>query len=436
MRPKYKKDEPVIELLTSPDDFKNIPDCFGEVRREQWESWQWQKANSFVVNYADSIEMKKATMKKISDAVGLPVENYQELETTLKIWNVLITPHQILQIRHKIIQGDKESALALFKTVNPSVLESQHQQKVIQIKIDGTGVGYRKEERYSTPENPEPKSIKRLYDDRIILAPTLECATLCRYCFRRAEAGRIKEINWQEGIDYIRKWNSAHQKSEQIRDVILSGGDPLSLPDEKIKNLLGQAKTIPGVKFLRLDTKYPVAMPQRITPELTKILGDYVDYMYLHFTHPAEISPETKKVCLRLAEKNIMLGSYTPLLKGINDSRETLKNLFWSLLAECRVRPYYLVHFIETLGAQHFKAPLEKAVKLLDGLQTKLSGPAVPPLVLYLPGGGEKYVFGVNRSPIKRTRGGYWIPSPLHNGKPMLYPDPIPENERFGEFEF
>lgn len=413
-----------------------MPECFREVKPEQWESWQWQKENSFVVRHTDSAKDKKATMERISRAVNLPVENFQELEKALLMWNVLITPHQILQIRRKLAEGDEKAALALFQIVNPSVSESQYQQKVIKMKIDGTGVGYRKDERYNTPENPEPKFIKRLYDDRVILAPTFECATLCRYCFRRAEAGRLQETNYQEGIHYIKKWNASHKESEQIRDVILSGGDPLSLFDEKLETLLKQVKFIEGVKIIRIDTKYPSAMPQRITPELAGLLGKYVDYMCLHFTHPGEIAPETKKACLRLSKENIMLGSYTPLLKGINDSRTTLKNLFWSLLSECKVRPYYLVHFIEVLGAQHFKVPLEQAIKLLDGLQAELSGPAVPPLIVYLPEGGGKYVFGVNRSPIKRTREGYWVPSPLHNGKPMLYPDPVPENEPLEEFEF
>jgi lysine 2,3-aminomutase len=422
--------------LNNSEDYRQLLPCFKDVMQEQWDDWQWQRDNSLIIEHSNSPETKKQMMQRIAEIVGLPMEDFASLERVLKSWNVMITPHQALQIRHQLAKEDRESAMALFKIVEPSVLESQHQPTVVKIKTDGLGTGYRRAERYDTPENPQPSVIRRLYDDRAILAPTFECPTICRYCFRRNEAARSKETNWQEGLDYIEKWNETHQTAEKVKDIIISGGDPLSLSDDKLKKLLSQAKTIDGVKIIRIDTKYPTAMPQRITPELAKILGDYVHFMCLHTTHPAELSSETQKACLRLAEKGIILRSYIPLLKGVNDSRKILKELFWKSFADCKVSPYYLVHFIETLGGQHFKVPLEEALRLMGGLQTELSGPVIPQLVVYLPEGAGKFVFGVNRTSIKRTREGYWLPSPLHKGKPTLYPDPIPDNQSFEEFEF
>ncbi|EKE14233.1 MAG: KamA2, partial [uncultured bacterium] len=268
----------------------NLPDCFKDVSQKQWNDWQWQRDNSLRIYHNDSLLKKQEILKKITDAVSLPTGDVFNLDKVLRSWDMLITPHQILQIRRKLTEGDKESSLALFKTVNPSISEGDEYQQIVKLKIDGLGTGYRRKERYNTPENPQPREIRRLYDDRVVLTCTWQCPTGCRYCFRRPEALIGPKVNWEKGLNYIKKWNLTHSKEEQVKDVILSGGDPLFLSDNQIKKIAQGVKSIPGVKFLRIDTKYLAAMPQRITPELAEILGKYVDLMCFHFTHPAEIS--------------------------------------------------------------------------------------------------------------------------------------------------
>jgi len=337
---------------------------------------------------------------------------------------LLISLHMLKRIQQLRESGDYEGAQILLKTVVPS--EVEFGQRSEGWNIDGMGTGYHKKE-FVLAGFPLPANIRRLYPDRIILIPTFECPVLCRYCFRRAEAGNEKPVDMRPSLKYIRAWNE--NKDVKIRDIILSGGDPLSLSDEDLNNLLIELKSIPGVEILRIDTKYPAVRPERITKKLLDILDGRVNIMTLHFVHPLEICTEVIDMCKKMSRRGIILRSYTPLLKGINDDRDVLKELFWNLLSECGIIPYYAVQFIETPGAQHFRVPLGQAMDIMRSLHNELSGQAIPNLIVYLPDGGGKYIIGPNEkinvadAGIRRVAGGYKISSPLYPDKCSFYPD-------------
>jgi lysine 2,3-aminomutase len=188
---------------------------------------------------------------------------------------------------------------------------------------------------------------------------------------------------WNKGFEYIR----IHP---EIRDVLISGGDALTLPDSKIDFLLSNLRNIPHVEFVRLGSKVPVVLPQRITRSLTDILKKYHPlFMSIHFTHPDEITEEVTEACSRLADAGIPLGSQTVLLKGINDEIEIMKKLMHRLLM-IRVRPYYLYQCDPILGSKHFRTSVAKGLEIIGGLRGHTSGYAVPAYVIDAPGGGGK----------------------------------------------
>jgi lysine 2,3-aminomutase len=189
--------------------------------------------------------------------------------------------------------------------------------------------------------------------------------------------------DWEQAINYIRQHT-------EIRDVLISGGDPLTMPTPMLKNLLTELRHIPHVEIIRIGTKVPVVLPQRITPELTRMLKQFHPLMIsIHFMHPSELTPETAQACTRLADAGIPLGSQTVLLKDINDDVETMKKLMLGLL-KIRVRPYYLYQCDPIPGSAHFRTPVSKGIEIIRGLRGFTSGYAVPNFVIDAPGGGGK----------------------------------------------
>lgn len=189
--------------------------------------------------------------------------------------------------------------------------------------------------------------------------------------------------NWRAAIDYI--WGHT-----EIRDVLLSGGDPLTLSDEALEWLLSSLCRIPHVEIVRIGTKVPVVLPQRITPKLVRMLKRYHPlWINIHFMHPEELTPETSAACTRLSDAGIPLGSQTVLLKDINDNVETMKRLFLGLL-KIRVRPYYLYQCDPIIGSSHFRTPVEKGLEIIKGLRGHTTGLAIPSFVIDAPGGGGK----------------------------------------------
>lgn len=193
----------------------------------------------------------------------------------------------------------------------------------------------------------------------------------------------VTEKSIEEGLRYIKATKS-------VKDVLLSGGDPLLLSDERLDNILSRIKTIGHVEIIRIGTRIPCTLPQRITPDLVNILKKYHPlYINTHFNHPLEITMEASMACKMLADAGIPLGCQTVLLKGINDDRDTILNLMRKLLT-VRVKPYYLFQADLAMGTSHFWTPLQKGIEIMAGLQGFLSGIGVPKFVIDLPHGGGK----------------------------------------------
>jgi lysine 2,3-aminomutase len=237
-------------------------------------------------------------------------------------------------------------------------------------------------------DSPVPCIVHR-YPDRVLFLVANTCASNCRYCTRSRMVENpdnnsiFFQAQWEQAIAYI----EAH---EEVRDVLLSGGDPLTLSEEKLDWLLSRLHRIPHVEFLRIGTKAPVVMPQRITVSLTRVLKRYHPlWISIHFTHPDELTPETVEACARLADAGIPLGSQTVLLSGINDDVDTMKRLMHGLL-KARVKPYYLYQCDPIVGSSHFRTQVRKGLEIIEGLRGHTTGYAVPSYVIDAPQGGGK----------------------------------------------
>ena len=235
--------------------------------------------------------------------------------------------------------------------------------------------------------SPAPCVVHR-YKDHCLLLVSGECATYCRFCTRKRRFGvcgraaaRREELT--AGVDYIR----AHR---EIRDVLVSGGDPLLLDDDALEAVLRELRGTPHVEIIRIGTRVPCMLPERITRGLCRMLKKYHPlYMNVHFNHPAELVEKAVEALDRLADAGIVLGSQTVLLKGVNDDPATIRSLMEKLLA-ARVRPYYLLQMDLVRGGEHFRTPLETGVGIIDALRGHTSGLAVPHFIVDLPGGGGK----------------------------------------------
>ena len=234
-------------------------------------------------------------------------------------------------------------------------------------------------------DSPVPNLVHR-YPDRVLLMVTTQCPIYCRFCTRKrliGQPGYVTKQTIQQGIDYI----SQHP---EVRDVILSGGDPLLLSDDYLEWILKSLRAIPHLELIRIGSRVPGSLPQRITKKLCRMLKRYHPlYMNLHFNHPDEITPESKKACERLADAGIPLGSQTVLLKGVNDDPETMKTLMQKLLA-IRVKPYYLYQADITKGTDHFRTTVETGLNIMRHLLGFTSGMAIPHFVIDAPDGGGK----------------------------------------------
>ena len=225
------------------------------------------------------------------------------------------------------------------------------------------------------------------YPDKVLFLVTDFCATYCRYCTRARMVGKGEFIPdrsvWEKVLAYIRE-------HEEIRDVLLSGGDPLILADDRLEWLLQRIKEIPHVEFIRIGTKLPAVLPYRITQAFVDMLKKYHPvWMSIHFTHPDELTPECQEACNLLADAGVPMGSQTVLLKGVNDSVEAIKKLSHELL-KVRVKPYYLHQCDMIKGIEHFKTPVSTGVEIIEALHGHTTGYAVPTYMIDAPGGGGK----------------------------------------------
>ncbi len=266
--------------------------------------------------------------------------------------------------------------------------------------------------------SPVPGLVHR-YPDRVLLLVLDFCSSYCRYCTRSRVVGHGEllpnQARLEQALDYIRR-------TPAVRDVLLSGGDPLAMNEDRLDWLLGRLRQIPHVEFVRIGTKVPAVLPQRITPRLCRMLRKHHPlWMSLHFVHPDECTPEAYQACARLADAGIPLGSQTVLLKGVNDDLATMKELVHRLLL-MRVRPYYLYQCDPICGSSHFRTPVSKGLEIIEGLRGHTTGYAVPTYVIDAPGGGGKiplqpnYVVG---------RQGDNLLLRNYEGAIFAYPDPV-----------
>jgi lysine 2,3-aminomutase len=245
----------------------------------------------------------------------------------------------------------------------------------------------------NSPEDPlheeEDSPVPRLthrYPDRVLLLVTDRCPMYCRFCTRKRMVGRTSTITEKTiamGIDYIR----GHK---EIRDVLLSGGDPLMVSDRKLERIISSVRAIPHVEIIRIGTRFPCVLPSRISDSLCNMLKKYHPiFLNTHFNHPCEITPQAKEACERLANAGIPLGCQTVLMKGVNDDPVVLKELMHKLLL-MRVRPYYLYQADLTRGTNHFRTRVETGLQVMQALRGHTTGFAVPQFVIDAPAGGGK----------------------------------------------
>ncbi len=336
------------------------------VTAKEWNSWQWQVGN----------RIKSATQLKTM--LHLSSDELLALDRVGTQLPAGITPYYM-----SLLDPDNPGH-ALRRSVIPTVHEY--------IKSPGEADDPLGEEGQS----PVHGLVHR-YPDRALLLVHDFCSTYCRYCTRSRVVGHgallADTARLEKALDYIRA-------TPAIRDVILSGGDPLVLDDARLEWLLNRLRRIPHVEVIRIGTKTPAVLPQRITPNLVRMLKKYHPiWMSLHFTHPEECTPDASRACGMLADAGIPLGSQTVLLRGINDDIKIMKSLMQNLM-KMRVRPYYLYQCDPISGSGHFRTPVEKGLEIIRGLRGFTSGYAVPTFVIDAPGGGgkiplmPKYVIG------------------------------------------
>ena len=322
---------------------------------DSWNDWKWQLRNAIT-----SIEDLKKIMK-LSEKEIMTINN---LKGRLPL---RITPYFA-----SLIYNSKYSD-PLRRNVVP-VVEELLQQSTEQLDP-------LHEKSYSPV-----KGIVHRYPDRVLFTVTQVCSNYCRYCTRSHSVGqfsRLSKQDFEKAFNYI----ASHK---EVRDVLISGGDPLTLNDGALDYILSNIRCIEHVEIIRIGTRIPVVLPQRITDDLINLLRKYHPlFISLHFSHPAEITDECSKACIKLADGGFPLGSQTVLLKGINDNVPTMMELMHKLL-KIRVRPYYLYQCDLIPGSRHFRTTVKKGLEIIQGLRGFTSGYAVPTFVVDAPGGGGK----------------------------------------------
>ena len=263
--------------------------------------------------------------------------------------------------------------------------------------------------------SPVPNLVHK-YPDRALFLISNQCPVYCRFCTRKRKVGKpnmvITDQTIAEGIRYI-------QQTPAVKDVLLSGGDPLMLTDQRLEKIIKAVRSIPHVVTIRIGTRTPCTLPERVTPELANMLKKYHPlYINTHFNHPAEITPESSQACSLLADAGIPLGCQTVLLRGINDHPDIMKELMYKLL-QIRVKPYYLFQADLTRGTSHFRTSIETGVTIMRHLIGHVSGMAIPTYVLDAPGGGGK----IPLTPEYITSLGNTLQFTTYQGKSCSYPN-------------
>ena len=364
-------------------DYQQIS-IYKDVNPLDWEDWHWQ------------LKHRIRTKEELSQIIKLTPEEEKGIDKARGRLSMAITPYWAnlidaedpnCPIRRQSVPVSAESSIAPHEMADPCA-----------------------EDR----DSPAPHLVHR-YPDRVLLLATEHCAMYCRHCTRRRLVGEheTKEENlltrFDAAIEYIKS-------NRKVRDVLISGGDPLILEDEELESLVQRIRDISHVEFLRIGTRIPVTLPQRITAKLADMLKKYSPiWMSIHFNHPKEITKRCKLACDMLSESGIPLGSQSVLLKGVNDRPYVMKRLVHDLL-QIRVRPYYIYQCDPVRGTQHFRTPVAAGINIIEKLRGHTSGYAVPTYVIDGPGGGGKIPIGPNYI-LSQAKGKYV----LRNYKGKIY---------------
>ena len=329
---------------------------WGEIPASLWTDWHWQFKNR--VTTLEGLEQYLQLTPEERAGVIL-AGNKLSLAVTPHYFNLIERDNPNCPNRRQVIPHVGEGTISASEMADPCG-EDSHM--------------------------PVPGLVHR-YPDRVLFLVTDRCASYCRYCTRsRVVSGAGEQelhTDFDQAIAYL-------EKHTEIRDVLLSGGDPLIFSDEKLDALLTRLRAIPHLEFLRIGSRIPIFMPQRITPELCRILQKHQPlWLSIHTNHPRELTTEVRDALAMLANHGVPLGNQSVLLAGVNDSLPVMTSLVHKLL-RCRVRPYYLYQCDLIQGSAHLRAPVRKGIEIIEGLRGHTSGYAIPQFVIDAPGGGGK----------------------------------------------
>lgn len=329
--------------------FANVPDS-------DWNDWKWQVRNRI------------ETLEDLKKYVTLTPEEEDGVSKCLGTLRMAITPYylSLIDLNNPNCPVRKQAVptAAELHKAEADLLDPLHEDT----------------------DSPVPGLTHR-YPDRVLLLVTDQCSMYCRHCTRRRFAGQHDAAVDMCQIDKCIEYVSQHP---EVRDVLLSGGDALLISDEKLEYIISKLRAIPHVEIVRMGSRTPVVMPQRITPELCNMLKKYHPiWLNTHFNHPNEITEESARACAMLADAGIPLGNQTVLLAGVNDCVHVMKKLVHELV-KMRVRPYYIYQCDLSMGLEHFRTPVSKGIEIIEGLRGHTSGYCVPTFVVDAPGGGGK----------------------------------------------
>jgi len=331
-------------------------ELFPEIEDAQWNDWKWQISH----RVTDVEELKKY--------IPLTADEEEGVRKCLQSLRMAITPYYL-----SLIDPDDPNS-PIRKQAIPSISELIHKPEDLVDPLHEDG------------DSPVPGLTHR-YPDRVLLLVTDQCSMYCRHCTRRRFAGQTDLAMPMSQIDAAVEYIKTQP---QVRDVLISGGDPLALSDEKLGAILKKIRAIPHVEIIRIGTRIPVVMPQRITPSLIAELRKYHPvWINTHFNHPDEMTEESAKACADLADGGFPLGNQSVLLRGVNDCVHVMRDLVKTLVKN-RVRPYYIYQCDLSLGLSHFRTPVSVGVDIIEGLRGHVSGLCVPTYVIDAPGGGGK----------------------------------------------
>jgi lysine 2,3-aminomutase len=323
---------------------------------EEWYNWRWQLRNRI------------KTVDELADRTGCPLVEQEKVKKAASVFPMAITPYYASLIDQK----NPQCPIKLQCTPDPRELHTERCDMDDPLNEDG--------------DSPVAGLTHR-YPDRVLLLVTNECSVYCRHCTRKRKVGDKKKVidnqQIEQGLNYIKN-------HPEIRDVLISGGDPFTLPDFKLEELIHGIREIKHVQIIRIGTRTPVVMPQRITDNLVKMLKKYHPlWINTHFNHPREFTPESERALAKLIDAGIPLGNQSVLLKGVNDCPIVMKKLV-HLLVKNRVRPYYLYQCDLSRGIDHFRTSIGKGLEIMESLVGHTTGFAVPKYVVDAPGGGGK----------------------------------------------